>query len=1108
MRKYLRHILIIAILTGTMHKSLAQFYNGMQMTFGKNRVQYNDFFWQYYRFDKFDTYFNQFGKNLALYTQYVAEKEITRIENQLDYNLDRRIIFLIYNKLTDFRQSNIGLVNGNDDYNTGGMTRIVSNKVFLYFEGDHKKFQQQITQSVAQVVLNEMLYGNELRENVANSTLINIPDWYMQGLLSYYSDNWNVDIENRVKDGILSGKYKKINRLTGDDAIYAGHSFWYFIEKTYGRSVIPNIIYITRINKSAKQGFLYVLGSSLKDISKEWWAYFQDRYKNDKINPTDFGTTLLKRPKKTRVYQRLKVSSDGRHIAYVTNEMGQYRLWLYDEQTGRKKCLLKREHKLDQIPDYTFPVMAWHPNGHVLTYISEEQGGLKLCHYDIDNKTLTTKNFLYMEKVLDFSYSADGSRLVMSAMREGKVDIYVHTLASATNEQITDDIADDQTPKFVNNGRKILFSSNRISDTLITGSYDPAGISPYYRLFSIPYPRSGSKLTRVTYDDQANHTLPNELSPNKFLYLSDANGIRNSYIANFDSVISLVDTTVHYRFFTKSYPVTNYATNVLDQDVDKKNGKIGRIFFWKNRNQLFESEIPSDSVHGRLKNTDFRNDYLKRLRTEDSTATVVKKAVQTRKASSYQKFVPFAADSAKAKGKTETAIDINNYVFEIEKPEGERLRQIKAPVRTPGKPENDSTNNPQNKIRIYQTAFYTNLLVSQVDFTFLNSSYQVYSGGGSYYNPGFNALIKIGTTDLFEDYKVTGGFRIPLDFSSTEYLLSFENLKKRLDKQIVFHRQGYKNTIELTENGSPSYYLIKTVTTDGYFILKYPFSQVLALRGTASVRNDRVSFLSTDPVALAKPDIHNYWGGLKLELIFDNTRSLGINIYSGTRFKAFGEAYKQIDMKKSDLFVLGADFRHYEVLHRNLIFATRFAGSASFGHKRIAYFLGAVDNWINLSTKVSTFDNSIPVDPNGHYAYQAQATNMRGFVQNVRNGNNFFVMNNEIRWPFIKYFANYPLSSNFWNSLQIAGFFDAGSAWTGWTPFSGKNAYDKNIIPTNGQGTVVVTLDSNRSPIVYGYGFGFRAQILGYFMRFDWAWGIENNVVLPSVFYFSLNLDF
>ena len=43
---------------------------------------------------------------------------------------------------------------------------------------------------------------------------------------------------------------------------------------------------------------------------------------------------------------------------------------------------------------------------------------------------------------------------------------------------------------------------------------------------------------------------------------------------------------------------------------------------------------------------------------------------------------------------------------------------------------------------------------------------------------------------------------------------------------------------------------------------------------------------------------------------------------------------------------------------------------------------------------------------------------------------------------------------------------------------------------------------------IYGYGFGLRSRILGYFVRADWAWGVDDGVVLPAVFYFSLSLDF
>ena len=34
--------------------------------------------------------------------------------------------------------------------------------------------------------------------------------------------------------------------------------------------------------------------------------------------------------------------------------------------------------------------------------------------------------------------------------------------------------------------------------------------------------------------------------------------------------------------------------------------------------------------------------------------------------------------------------------------------------------------------------------------------------------------------------------------------------------------------------------------------------------------------------------------GVKLEYIFDNTRSLGMNLYTGTRYKIFAEVQEQV----------------------------------------------------------------------------------------------------------------------------------------------------------------------------------------------------------------------
>jgi len=130
---------------------------------------------------------------------------------------------------------------------------------------------------------------------------------------------------------------------------------------------------------------------------------------------------------------------------------------------------------------------------------------------------------------------------------------------------------------------------------------------------------------------------------------------------------------------------------------------------------------------------------------------------------------------------------------------------------------------------------------------------------------------------------------------------------------------------------------------------------------------------------------------------------------------------------------------------------------------------------------------------------------MRGFTQNIRNGNSFLLMNNEIRWPIVRYFANRPINSNFFENFQVVGFYDIGSAWSGKSPEDPVNEYNTGV-HINGPVTVIINKD--RAPYVMGYGFGVRSKILGYFVRLDWAWGIDGDVRLPKVIYLSLSLDF
>jgi Tol biopolymer transport system component len=1090
--KIIKYIVIPVFLAIPLITS-AQFYNGHQMKFGKNRLQFNTFYWKFYRFERFDVYSYEDGTELSLFVADYVEKEMERIERYFDYNFEKRLIFVTYNKMSDYRQSNIGqsLVD-EDNSNIGGVTRIIQNKIFVYFEGDHLKLQKEITQTISEALIQEMLYGNDFKDNFTNSTLIQIPEWYLKGLVSYATEAWNFDLENRVKDGILSGRYEKFNQLSGPDAVIAGHSFWKYIADTYGASVIPNILYLTRINKSTNSGFLYVLGLPIKDLSYEWLGYYMNLYEpGENYGDLPAEGKVLKKAKKTRIYNQVKISPDGNNIAFVTNELGQFRIYLYNNQTGKTKKILKKENKIDQITDFSYPVLAWHPSGKILAFITEEKGILRLNYYNLENKEFTQRILLLYEKVLDLSYSHDGLRFVISGVVNGQTDIYIHNIVSATNEQITNDLADDFNPRFFNKSTEIVFSSNRNYDSLDPEKPEetenlPAG---YNSVFSYDYTNGGKELKRINERNYFNYNSPSALSNNQFTYLSEESGIVNRYVAKYDSTISFIDTTTHYRYFSRSFPLTNYRRNIEEQDYIPSTKKYSELIFHDDRFNLYSGDLNiKDSGKNEIRNTVFRDKFIQLKQDEDSVKNIKKKTILIRD----------VVDNSFISGDDTfrldfTSIDINNYIFEQEK-----LNLYNERFRENGFSMAMDTAIKTRKMYIdYETSFYPDYMVNKLDFSFLNESYQAYTGGAVYYNPGFNLLFKVGASDLFEDYRLVGGVRFATDFDSNEYLLSVENLKKRVDQQLVFHRQVFKTY-------TPYSYL-KVFTHEFFYSLRYPLSQVSALKGTVSLRNDKTVYLSTDLQNLNEKDEYRPWVGIKGEFIFDNTRTLGMNLYRGDRFKLFAEAYRNLNGYKSGLYVLGADFRHYTKIHRTLILANRFATSTSFGGSPLIYYLGSVDNWLNFFGKVPTFDLSVPIDRTKDYAYQTLGTNMRGFIQNVRNGNNFALVNSELRWPIFRYFANHPISSNFWNNFQAIGFFDIGTAWSGLHPWSRDNAYDKE---TYENGPITVIIDSNREPIVAGYGFGLRSQLLGYFVRADWAWGIENGIIQPRIFYLSLNLDF
>lgn len=406
-----------------------------------------------------------------------------------------------------------------------------------------------------------------------------------------------------------------------------------------------------------------------------------------------------------------------------------------------------------------------------------------------------------------------------------------------------------------------------------------------------------------------------------------------------------------------------------------------------------------------------------------------------------------------------------------------------------------------------------------VDNAQLFTPYQPFNPGNAVFNqPGINGMMRFGITDLFEDHKIHGGFRLPIGFRGSEFYATYNNYKKRWDKSITYYRRADRQDVGAVAPELPIPGTVNTRTNLVESQLTYPFDVINSLRFKFGFRNDRFITKATDIQTLGVANRSQNWLQSKVEFVHDNTIMPALNIRNGFRINIYYEFQKEVPTREDTIFndfnvqlpqftngylmAWGLDARHYQKIYKNIIWANRFAYSTSVGTQKLIYYMGGTDNLL-----LPNFNDATPVNVDNNYAFQTLAYNMRGFQQNIRNGNSYMVFNSELRIPLFATLASAPLSSQLLENFQIVGFFDAGTAWEGPTPFTRDNPLFEQTATNNGA-SAVVRYQVQKRPVAMAAGVGARTSIMGYFIRADLGWGIDSGVANSPRIQLSLGYDF
>ncbi len=1040
--------------------------------------------------------------------------------------------------------------------------RVNGNKLFVYFDGNHQHLRRQIREGLAAIYLNSMLFGTNLQEMVQNAVSYSLPQWYKQGITAYASETWNTEMDNVLKDIILHPKFNGFKKFSKENPQLAGHSFWYFISQTYGQQTLSNLLYLTRINRNIESGFQYILGGSVNKIFESWATFYRDHYDNDQREKEVLKENVKSKYNGKTAITSAKISPNGKQIAYVTNEIGRCRVFVQDLENGKRSKVKKTGfYNILQSTDYDYALIAWKPNGNELSVVYEKRDIRKLYTYDFQEKKgeteLLSPDF---QRVFSIEY-VNNKELALSATTNGFSDIFIYKTVSRTYQRITSDFYDDLDVAVTQiKGQKgLIWASNRPDTSMTVGKLDSIFPIKNFDIFYYNLEKKDNGLVQITNTPAIQERNPIGIDSTYFAYLTDENGIFNRDIAYLDTVFDhnrtiiiykdgarqqleitprfsasdslLIDTFWQipvYRTVAFSHRQSNRNRNILAQHFTKKAKAIDLYF----ENKLFKINTQTIDLQqeSNRANTTFRQIQLLKTGKKASSTKPQKANPETAVSEVPKDTTPpkpdpyldyFQSDFAnppakvivaptpkesKALGISDKAIknlfSENDIKKEIHKFRGTRVIPYRLKFRN-------------EDISLFK--FDNNPIINQADLFI-----------GGYGTPPLGLLSKMTFKELLEDYDVEMGARFtllingqfnnlsaassnsitepPPTYNTTEYYIKIGNKKKRFDKKYTFYHRA-NNYLE-TRSSSTEVLKSRLVSDIGQFEMKIPFDIYHSLRLTSQLRLDKLTYLATDSATLRAPARNEQRIGLRAEYVNDNVLMLANNMPIGTRMKFYGEMMKGLkiqfagersfDFKNGFLGILGFDARHYRRIDKRSIIALRLTGATSFGKEKMLYMIGGVEGAIR-----PPLGNNLSI-PAGNYAFLTQAAQMRGFNNNIRNGNSMLLFNSEIRVPIIQYiFPN--VRASWLKNLQGIGFFDMGTAWQGKKLFSIDNPLNTVILNNP---PITIKVNYFRDPIVMGTGYGLRTTLFGYFIKFDYAWGVETRVFQKPVKHLSIGFDF
>lgn len=462
--------------------------------YGKNKVQYSHFRWNYLTTDHFKIYFYSRNDDTLKLLILIAESAYKKLSQLMRHELKEKVPLIFYETYTDFEQTNLFQVSEG----VLGVAEPVLHRIAIHGDLPPDELQTLIEHELSHIFQFDFLWGKQEGSLYA---LREPPLWTMEGLSEFITGKWSSWSKMIVRDAVLNDRVPEFSEsgelvsrypLPRDPAYDFGHALYEFIQEKFGPNAInefwralknfPRVSLFTR-SDPWKRSF----GITLKEFSQAFRRYLREKHRKFYLreNPADYSQPLGPEFPSNPYYFAFSaaLSPSGELAAVLTYNARNYDLniVLVSIKDGRIVKNLTPGYttryqsiKFQIDPSYG-QNLSWSKDGKTIAFFVRKGQKYALALMDAFSGKILRQIKIPLDEPASPSFHPTEEALIFTAFKAGRRDIFRIDLKSGELKNLTDDKVYEKSAEYSPDGKTIVY-------TIKDGEYDRIVISPALNL--------------------------------------------------------------------------------------------------------------------------------------------------------------------------------------------------------------------------------------------------------------------------------------------------------------------------------------------------------------------------------------------------------------------------------------------------------------------------------------------------------------------------------------------------------------------------------------------------------------------------------------------------